>query len=81
MQGIIRLIITAEADIQDDRNNGQGWQLTRRWRREATETASAEMWQRGAERKIWRLAAAEGEAAKERSFNAYGKRMHMFGVE
>ena len=29
----------------------------------------------GAERKIWRLAAAEGEAATERDFTAYGRRM------
>ena len=29
----------------------------------------------GAERKIRRLAAAEGEAATERAFTAYGKRM------
>ena len=29
----------------------------------------------GAERKIRRLAAAEGEAATERAFNAYGRRM------
>ena len=29
----------------------------------------------GAERKIRRLAAAEGEAATERAFHAYGKRM------
>ena len=31
----------------------------------------------GAERKIRRLAAAEGEAATERAFNAYGKRMQL----
>ena len=32
---------------------------------------------KGAERKIRRLAAAEGEAATEREFNAYGKRMKL----
>ena len=31
----------------------------------------------GAERKIRRLAAAEGEAATERAFHAYGKRMQL----
>ena len=31
----------------------------------------------GAERKIRRLAAAEGEAETERAFNAYGKRMQL----
>ena len=30
----------------------------------------------GAERKIWRLAAAEGEAATERAFNAYRRRLN-----
>ena len=30
----------------------------------------------GAERKIRRLAAAEGEAATERAFNAYGRRLN-----
>ena len=29
-----------------------------------------------AERKIWRLAAAEGEAATKRAFNAYGRRLN-----
>ena len=31
----------------------------------------------GAERKIRRLAAAEGEAATERAFNAYGRRLNL----
>ena len=31
----------------------------------------------GAERKIWRLAAAEGEAATERVFNAYRRRVKL----
>ena len=30
----------------------------------------------GAERKLWRLAAAEGEAATERAFNAYRRRLN-----
>ena len=30
----------------------------------------------GEERKIWRLAAAEGEAATDRAFNAYGRRLN-----